>query len=567
MEGNNGVCVTLPRKSISDLDCLPFVNRSFVDYEKYNRYIGQAMIKDCMSLQATRGCPFKCSYCHKVWPKAHLVRSAENIFEEVKAYYDMGVKRFAFVDDIFNFDIKNSIRFYQLVIKNNLDLQLFFPNGLRGDMLTTDYIDLMVEAGAVDIAFALETGSPRIQKLVKKHLNIDRFQKNIQYTCTQYPHILLELQTMHGFPTETEEEAMMTLDFIFDMKWLDFPYINVLKIFPNTEMEELALENGVTKADILKSRDLTYDELPATLPFDKNFSLKYQAKFLHEYFLSKERLISVLPSQMKLFTENELVQKYSSYMPGQIKCLDDLLTIADIKRTELTVDDCVAEETYLAPQLNEKIASYFPAIKPNEDAVRVLLLDLSLFFADGRNVLYDVVEPPLGLMFLMSYLEDKMGARVNGKIAKSRIDFDNHDQLKSMIDEFKPHVIGIRSLTLFKEFVHQTIRKIRDWGVSAPIVTGGPYATSDYTTILQDKNVDLVVLGEGEATFHDLLEHIVANGSKPLDEDSLKRIPGIVFVPGRNLSSPKVKNADTGTAVSGNPQHRMDLFNDDLEDE
>ena len=83
-------------------------------------------------------------------------------------HYDMGVRRFTFIDDIFNLNIKNSKRFFQLVIENRLDIRISFPNGLRGDILTKDYIDLMVKAGTV--AYCLCIGKPLLKaaKIDKK---------------------------------------------------------------------------------------------------------------------------------------------------------------------------------------------------------------------------------------------------------------------------------------------------------------------------------------------------------------------------------------------------------------
>lgn len=147
MTGIYGIHVTGARGQITNLDRLPIPDRSLVDYEKYNRYIGQAMVKCSISLQATRGCPYDCKYCYQIWPKKHVFRSAQNIFEEVQLYYNLGIRKFNFVDDIFNLNIKNSTRFFQLIIENKLDLQLFFPAGLRGDISTKEYIDLMVQAG------------------------------------------------------------------------------------------------------------------------------------------------------------------------------------------------------------------------------------------------------------------------------------------------------------------------------------------------------------------------------------------------------------------------------------
>ena len=51
----------------------------------------------------------------------------------------------------------------------------------------------------------------------RKYLNIPRFRENLEYICKNHPEAVTTLNTMHGFPTETEEEALTTLDFIFSM--------------------------------------------------------------------------------------------------------------------------------------------------------------------------------------------------------------------------------------------------------------------------------------------------------------------------------------------------------------
>ncbi len=555
------ICVTPPRQQISDLDNLPLVDRSLVDYETYNKFIGQAMVKNRISLFATRGCPYKCAYCHKIWPKRHYVRSAGNLVEEVQLYYDMGIRRFSFIDDIFNLDKKNSMEFFESIIQRGLKLQLLFPAGLRGDILTRDYIDLMIEAGTVNFALALETGSPRIQRYIRKNLKLDKFRENIEYACHQYPHVILELQTMLGFPGETEDEALMTLDFIKSLKWLHFPYVNVLKIFPHTDMEKLAFENGISREAIIKSRDLSYDQLPFTLPFGKHFAIQYQADFLHNYFLNKERLMAVLPYQMKLLTEDEMAQKYDNYLSFQVKSMDHLLEYAGITREELGINHCVPEDTFHVPDLNEKIKRAFPAKTPAADALKIMLLDLSRSLSCGKEVLYDVVEPPLGLMYLLTYLNHRLGSKINGKILKSGIDFQSFRELESLIRQFEPDVIGIRTLSLFRNYFHETVEMIRRWKPRVPVIAGGPYASSDYESILLDPNVDLVVLGEGEITFHELIEKVVENSGKLPETDTLKAIAGLAFTARRQVDFKTIgpEPADRRQKLSG--------LMDDLENE
>ena len=531
---------TAVRPAIKEIETLPIPDRSLVNYEKYNRFIGITIVKNCISLYATRGCPFKCAYCHKLWPRTHVVRSARHIFSEIKTYYDMGVRRFSFIDDVFNLDARNSRQLFELIIKNGLDIQIYFPSGLRGDILTKDYIDLMIKAGTVHVGLALETASPRLQELIGKHLHLEKFRRNVEYLCKQYPHIILDLNTMVGFPTETVEEADMTLEFIESLKWIDFPYVHILKILPNTNMEQLAIRNGISREAINISANLAYHEIPTTLPFDRGFALGYQTRFLNEYFLSRERLLHVLPHQMAVLTEDDMVQKYNSYLPVDIRSFAELLGFVGITPGELGKEACLHEGAVAIPDFNRQLRAHFPAHQPDNEALQLLLLDLSQHFSADSDIVYTVVEPPLGLMSLLTYVNRQLGGRVNGRIAKARIDFDNYDELKALVEECRPDIVGIRTLSFYKDFFHKTVTMIRQWGFSGLVITGGPYATSDFRAILQDRNVDLVVLGEGEITFTELLSRIDENRGRVPGKAVLKEIPGLAFADGLRQGSREI---------------------------
>lgn len=523
-DNNIAIAVTSPRGHIQAFDQLPLPDRSLINLQKYRNKIGMASVNHCITLQTTRGCPYHCLYCHKIWSKHHVHRSAENIFREINYYYQNGVCNFAVIDDCFNLNIKNSSRLFDLIIQNNLKIQIFFPNGLRGDILTPEYIDKMVAAGTRGINLSLETASPRLQKLLEKNLDLDQFRAVVEYIATKHPEIILEMATMHGFPTETEEEAMLTLDFIKSIKWLHFPYVHILKIFPNTEMEEFALAHGVSKTDILKSRNRAFHELPETLPFPKSFTRRYQSSFLNEYFLSKERLRQVLPVQMRIMDESALVQKYNAYLPVTINSITDLVKFAGIE--DLALPEIQPNPP--VPLFHTEPAR--PTVRTG--SLKILLLDLSQHFS-SHHMLYKVAEQPLGLIYLLTYLKQELGESIDGRIYKSGNDFDSYDELKTLVIEYRPDLIGIRTLTYFKEFFHETIALLREWGITVPIITGGPYASSDYDSILKDGNIDLVVFGEGEATLTELVRKMINNDFKLPGLDELRGINGIAY---RDLS-------------------------------
>lgn len=524
---------TLPRPPIAELDTLPIIDRSLIDYEAYNQFLGQSTARFSAAIQATRGCPYKCAYCHKIWPKIHIRRSPEHLFAEIEKLYDCGFQRFVFIDDIFNLDRAASRAFFEKVIGKNLRCQFFFSNGLRGDILTHDDIDLMVEAGTIQMAFALETASPRLQKLIGKHLHIDRLRDNLAYIAARYPQVVLELFTMHGFPTETAEEAQTTLEFIKDVRWLHFPYIFILRIFPDTEMAGIARSHGISEQAIRESMELGYNELPTTLPFAREVSTRYQMAFLNDYFLDRDRLRQVLPWQMRVMDERSLVLKYDSYLPAEIKTLDDILQVAGMSRADLGDVACITEEEIRPPDLNRRIARVFAPAKAVKETggLRILLLDLSQYFAEEKTLLYDVVEPPLGLASLLTVLNHRFGDKVVGRIAKARIDFADFDGLRRLVEEFRPDCIGIRTLTFYRNFFHKGVELLRQWGFAGPIIAGGPYATSSTALLLSDVNVDAAVIGEGEVTFCEVVETLLARGTDLAGTDLFENIAGLAFVP------------------------------------
>jgi hypothetical protein len=164
-----------------------------------------------MLLFTSRGCPFKCIYCHEVQGKKFRARSPENVLKEMQALKSQwGINDFEVVDDIFNFDRGRMMEILDRIVASGQEPALHFPNALRTDMLDEGQIKALRRAGTFFLCAAVESASPRLQKLIKKHLKVDKVEENIRIAVREGMYVRGFF--MLGFPTETIEEARTTVD-------------------------------------------------------------------------------------------------------------------------------------------------------------------------------------------------------------------------------------------------------------------------------------------------------------------------------------------------------------------
>jgi len=250
---------------IEDLDALPFLAYDLVDVKAYWRVPPAAIIppRKYVSFFSSRGCPNRCMYCHNLFGKRFRSQSAERLAAEVGHFTKKyGVREIELLDDMFNKDPQRVIDFCDLAVKRNMNLRISFPNSFRTDILTEDVMDAMVGAGLFHAAVSLESGSPRIQKVIRKHLNIPRFLDNVGYLVKKgvYTHGY----TMLGFPTETEEEMEMTVDTACASPFHAASFFTVLP-FPGSEIHALAMQTHPERMAAIRYTDVDFHHNTANL--------------------------------------------------------------------------------------------------------------------------------------------------------------------------------------------------------------------------------------------------------------------------------------------------------------
>lgn len=248
---------TGPAIAPDDLDSLPFPDYSLIDTERYSNTLSYAYNRRRQGvIVGSRGCPFKCTYCHVIHGKTARIRSAKNLWDEIKLLHEEhGINDFYFVEDIFNIDKKRFDSFFEKGLKlrtPSFQPKLYFVNGLRADIISHEQIDLMTEAGTCWALFAIETATPRLQQFIKKHLDLEKAKDTIEYAISK--NIVVNYCAMYGFPTESVKEAEETLQFINSLsKPSIVPMLFELKYYAGSEIIEQAVKTGLDGDKLLET--------------------------------------------------------------------------------------------------------------------------------------------------------------------------------------------------------------------------------------------------------------------------------------------------------------------------
>lgn len=249
---------TKPREYIQNLDDIPLPAYHLIDMEKYfiTQYTHAFFKAEKRTAQifTSRGCPFQCIYCHKIFGKTIRYRSPENVLKEIQILYNKyNVKEIQIEDDSFNVNMNRAKKIMELIEQSGMKIKISFPNGIRADFLDEELAEKMKKAGVYSICFGIESGDLEIQKFINKNLNLDKVKKAIEMTTKKG--ILTTGYFMLGFLDETKEQMLRTITFAKNSKLHMATFFKVTP-YPNTKLYDLAKARGFKMSN--NPEDYTY---------------------------------------------------------------------------------------------------------------------------------------------------------------------------------------------------------------------------------------------------------------------------------------------------------------------
>lgn len=128
--------------------------------------------------------------------------------------------------------------------------------------------------------------------------------------------------------------------------------------------------------------------------------------------------------------------------------------------------------------------------------------------------------PPLGLLYIAAFIERHTKHDV--MIIDCQVDRLDYYALKAKIASIQPDVVGITAMTMTIVDVLNTANIVKEIDDTIKVVLGGPHVNLFPDETIKLKNIDYLVLGEGEAIFADLINTIEGKADS-------REIAGLVF--------------------------------------
>jgi radical SAM superfamily enzyme YgiQ (UPF0313 family) len=229
------------RALMPDLDGLPFLGRDLVlNPEGYSA-------ENFGVVTTSRGCPFRCGYCcaPEIWGRKIRHRSVEKVVAEMahvqKRYR---ADTFMFWDDTFTADRAYTLSLCDRIIAAKLDIR--FNCCTRVNIVDDELLGRMRAAGCHNISFGVETGSPRMLKLIQKDITLEQVERALKL-CRKY-NIDTSAFFMIGFPQETRQDVLETIEYYKKIR--PNAGLNIFTPYPGTELFRVAKSYGLVDEDV-----------------------------------------------------------------------------------------------------------------------------------------------------------------------------------------------------------------------------------------------------------------------------------------------------------------------------
>lgn len=307
---NNGEVKVNKHQVIENLDSLDFPQWDLINPNTYPHAPHGTFTKSLpvAPIITSRGCPYSCKYCGVKTNTGNRLRkrSPENIISEIELLNkEYGVREIHIEDDNFTFDRERVVKFCNMLLDKELNINWACPDGVRLDTLDSELLKLMEKSGCYSFAVGLESGSPRILKDMHRQITVETMIEKVNLVASTTK-IEMTGFMMAGYPTETIEDVEKTVKLALSLPLSKVQFSNFMPL-PGTKIfDELLLRKEISldtiSWDSVQNNRIVYSP-PGILPAKLHAIMK--RGFFKFYF--RPRIIFHLIKEIHSFNQLKIV--------------------------------------------------------------------------------------------------------------------------------------------------------------------------------------------------------------------------------------------------------------------
>lgn len=187
----------------------------------------------------TRGCPFDCTFCsaYNINGKFVRRRKIEDVINEIEVlYHKYNIKQILIMDTSFMLDAEYVYAFCDEIIKKQIEIKwdcIYDVMANYTDVNVDVLLEIMHKAGCYKLNLGIETASPKINKVVKKDIDLSKISEII--ALAKKHTIKLMGFFMFGFPKETLDDVKKTISYALAQPF-DEVFFNICLPLPGSDI-------------------------------------------------------------------------------------------------------------------------------------------------------------------------------------------------------------------------------------------------------------------------------------------------------------------------------------------
>lgn len=264
--------VNLIESGVKRNDALIKLN-DILQYKEFEDYSATKFNQTRAFLKIQDGCNNFCSYCIIPFTRGPIrCKEATKVVSDMNNIISEGYKEVVLTGIHTGKYLNNNVSFTNLIemILNQTSIERLRISSIEVNEITEEFMKMFTTNRLAEhLHLPLQAGNDKVLKMMNRKYTKEEFKKQIDLIRKYVPNIAITTDVICGFPEETDEEFVETLEFI---KEIGFSKVHV---FP------FSLRNN-TKAQQFKQVDskVVKERVKQLIELDHELQIEYYTKFI-----------------------------------------------------------------------------------------------------------------------------------------------------------------------------------------------------------------------------------------------------------------------------------------------